>query len=79
LYYVKTSKRISILNGNQYTLEIMDSENKDRTIRILRMPKETFCKLVIVLRTNGLLMDFEKRDYCGATGDAIYAYRGWIN
>jgi hypothetical protein len=60
LYYVKTPKRISILTGNQYTQEIMDSQNNDRTTRILRMPKETFLKLVLVFKTNGLLMDSRK-------------------
>jgi hypothetical protein len=47
---IRTPKRTSILNGNDYTQEILTSGNLQRQQRILRMPIETFNSLVKELR-----------------------------
>ena len=57
-YTDKQPKRTSLLSGNQYTNEILNSQNFERTNRILRMSLDTFKNLVKYLKEKELILDF---------------------
>ena len=74
LQFERQEKRTSVLTGNDYTLELLNSQNLDRVNRIMRMQKSTFILLVRELKDRNLL-SLERKDITvGATIAPVSTY-----